>query len=216
MEGTFELNKLGWYTVQIVTPNDFLNDKLENDNYGIFYSVKFEGDADTHLWQAKTAPQSGERVYGHIEKTKSGKTTKFKRAKKEDIPTEASRGQSTSPAKKEWQPRDDDAIRAQFAIKTAVMLVSGKEVVTVPAIENWAKEIYAMVDRVKGSNSGSLGSREGAQSSPQTTQVMQNPVSTVGQTPHYQPDPVATYQRVAQEEYNPENYIPGDLPPEWP
>lgn len=53
------------------------------------------------------------------------------------------------------QPRDDAAIRAQWAIGQAVEItgrnfgVGDKELL--PTVERTAKELYAMVDRVKGS-----------------------------------------------------------------
>jgi hypothetical protein len=86
MDSDFSLNKLGWFTVDMVEENHFLNDKLESDQYGIFYSVKFEGNAEAYLWQAKTAPAVGQKVYGHLELTKTGKSTKFKRASKDQTP----------------------------------------------------------------------------------------------------------------------------------
>lgn len=126
----FELNKLGWFTVQNVEPNAFLNDKLDNDTYGIWYSVKFAGDANTHLWQAKTAPVEGEKYYGHIEKTKSGKATKFRRAKKDDTPHEAGSPKSTPTSK--YHPKDDhtqESIARSVALKAAVdIIASGKGV----------------------------------------------------------------------------------------
>lgn len=81
MDGDFELNKPGWYTPKIADPNEFLNEKLTTDQYGIYYSVQFEGDADTYLWQTKTEPAIGETVYGHIEKSASGKSLRFKKDK---------------------------------------------------------------------------------------------------------------------------------------
>lgn len=117
-DGDFELNKLGWYTVQAVEPNDFINKGLESDQYGIYYSVKFTGDADTFLWQAKTAPEAGQKVYGHLEKAKSGKSVKFRRAKKEDTPQESA---SITPgvAPKNSQSTDESIARA-VALKAAV------------------------------------------------------------------------------------------------
>lgn len=82
--GTFKLGEIGEYIPQIVKENTFLNDKLENDTYGIYYSVKFDGDAETFLLQAKKAPVEGQAEWGHIEKSKSGKSMRFKRDKKEE------------------------------------------------------------------------------------------------------------------------------------
>lgn len=84
MEGNFELGVPGYYTTQNVSENDFLNEKLETDQYGIYYSVKFEGDVETYLWQAKTAPVEGEKYWGHVEKSKTGKSMRFKKDKLED------------------------------------------------------------------------------------------------------------------------------------
>lgn len=80
----FELNWVGEYIPQNVAENDFLNSKLENDTYGIYYSVQFQGDADTYLLQAKKAPVPGQPEWGMIEMSKSGKSKRFKRVKRED------------------------------------------------------------------------------------------------------------------------------------
>lgn len=107
---SFELGKPGYYTVQNVQENEFLNAKLESDQYGIYYSVKFEGDAETFLWQAKTAPVAGEKYYGHIEQSKSGKSLRFKKDKlEEDKASQAGSTQST-----------DESIARAVALKAAV------------------------------------------------------------------------------------------------
>lgn len=52
-----------------------------------------------------------------------------------------------------WQPRDDNAIKAQWAIGQAINLASvkmDKEAITLPVIEQYARELYATVSRVKG------------------------------------------------------------------
>lgn len=98
MEGNFELNKPGWYEAKTVMENDFLNGKLETKEYGIYYSVLFIGDAETYLWQAKTAPEEGKKYYGHIEESKSGKSLRFKKDKEpEDSPRPTG-------AVEKWQP----------------------------------------------------------------------------------------------------------------
>ena len=99
-DGTFELNKPGWYKALNVAPNDFLNEKLESDQYGIYYSVRFEGDADTYLWQAKSAPVEGEKYYGHIEESKSGKSMRFK---KDKLPEGEESPAGASPTQKPYQ-----------------------------------------------------------------------------------------------------------------
>lgn len=82
MEGTFALNEPGWYEVKIAEENNFINDNLDSTEYGIYYSVGFVGDAETFLWQTKTAPVVGEKYWGYLEKAKSGKSVKFKWDKK--------------------------------------------------------------------------------------------------------------------------------------
>lgn len=78
----FELDKLDWYTVDTVEPNDFINENLTSDEYGIYYSVKFVGNAESYLWQTKTPPVKGEDYWGMLQKAKSGKSVKFKWDKK--------------------------------------------------------------------------------------------------------------------------------------
>jgi hypothetical protein len=56
-------------------------------------------------------------------------------------------------AGKSGYSRDDDAIRAQWAIGQAINLASvkmPKEDITLPVIERYAKELFATVSRVKG------------------------------------------------------------------
>ena len=79
---SFELDKLDWYEVQNAELNEFINDNLTTDEYGVYYSVKFVGDADTYLWQTKTEPVEGEKYWGMLQKAKSGKSVKFKWDKK--------------------------------------------------------------------------------------------------------------------------------------
>jgi hypothetical protein len=81
-EGNFKLEESGWYEVKNSQPNDFINENLQSEEYGIYYSVGFVGDADTFLWQTKTPPIVGEKYWGWLEEAKSGKSTKFKWDKK--------------------------------------------------------------------------------------------------------------------------------------
>jgi len=56
-------------------------------------------------------------------------------------------------AKASSYSRDDDAIRAQWAIGQAINLASvkmDKAQITLPVIEEYAKELFATVSRVKG------------------------------------------------------------------
>jgi hypothetical protein len=52
-----------------------------------------------------------------------------------------------------YQPRDDNAIRAQWAIGQAINLAAvkmDKDAITLPVIESYAKELFTTVSRVKG------------------------------------------------------------------
>lgn len=80
----FDLSWVGEYIPMNVQANDFLNEKLESDLYGIYYSVQFEGNAETYLLQAKKAPVKGVPEWGMIELAKSGKSYRFKRVKREE------------------------------------------------------------------------------------------------------------------------------------
>ena len=134
-----ELDKPGYYTTQNVEETAFDPDKYDNR----WYSVKFEGDAATVLWLAKEEPEEHRKYYGHFEKTKSGKALRFKRDKEPEEP-----GQSERP-KAQWQPRDDDSIKAQFAIKAAIQFLNGQKDAGVEDIEPLARDLFVMVERVK-------------------------------------------------------------------
>lgn len=95
----FELGKPDWYIPQLVAENEYLNQKLTTDQYGIYYSVQFEGDAETYLWQTKTAPLVGEQVWGHIEKSSSGKSMRFKKDKTDTVQASGNSQQGESEEK---------------------------------------------------------------------------------------------------------------------
>ncbi|HEX8226277.1 MAG TPA: hypothetical protein VF572_00245 [Candidatus Saccharimonadales bacterium] len=64
----------------------------------------------------------------------------------------AGAGQSGGGSRSSYQ-RDDNAIKAQWAIGQAINLASvkmDKEAITMPVIEKYARELYATVSRVKG------------------------------------------------------------------
>lgn len=75
MEGDFELNKPGYYTVKIVK----VIEDFDPDEHGnVWYNVQFHGDANTYMWLAKNQPEAEKKYYGHLEKTSSGKRIRFK------------------------------------------------------------------------------------------------------------------------------------------
>ena len=76
MEGDFELSKSGWYETQNVAEIE----GFDQDEHGnTWYNVKFQANAETIMWLAKTKPEENKKFYGHIEKTSSGKRLRFKR-----------------------------------------------------------------------------------------------------------------------------------------
>ena len=113
----FELDKLDWYTVDTVEPNDFINENLTSDEYGIYYSVKFVGNAESYLWQTKTEPVVGEDYWGMLQKAKSGKSIKFKWDKK-NTPEDASKNTSQIKPKPAYQPKNNDVITLSMVWKT--------------------------------------------------------------------------------------------------
>ncbi len=78
MSNSFELGKVEYYTIKEAKLNDYINEKLDSKDYGLFWSINFEGDADTYLWRTKSEPKAGDKVYGHLEKAQKGKSILFK------------------------------------------------------------------------------------------------------------------------------------------
>lgn len=108
------------------------------------FHVRLDKHGDTPVQLNKKLgspePQVGESVYGSIQRTEYG--DKFKGAKK--------------PFSGGGQPRDDMAIRAQWAIGQAVNYLNSIQDATPRTpeefIEAWGIKFFAMVDRVKNSS----------------------------------------------------------------
>lgn len=108
-ESTFELNKPGHYEVDFVQETGF-----DPDQYGnVWYSVKFAGDAEAHMWLAKNKPETGAKYYGHFEMTKSGKKLRF-RVDKEPDP---------QPHKSSWQPKNEGQVTLNMVWKNLLNTV---------------------------------------------------------------------------------------------
>jgi len=151
--GDFELNVTGWYTPQNVEENVFLNDKLETDQYGIYYSVKFEGDAETYLWQAKAAPVEGERYWGHIEKSKSGKSLRFKKDKLEEGTTSSVPSKGTP----DYEPSTNTRWAIGMAYRAYVTVSGGpiEDASMWDGVRLNAQNLLGLFDELK--NGGSVG-----------------------------------------------------------
>lgn len=120
------------------------------DNHGNYWcDMALEGVSEPVRIVVKDPSKyaDGMELYGEVKEqtSKAGKTyLRFFRGQKEQ----------QSFIKKEWQPRDDSAIRAQWAIGQSVVLYNANNEDSLGphmnVIEAQAKELYAMVDRVKG------------------------------------------------------------------
>jgi hypothetical protein len=99
-DNEFELGKSGWFEVKVSEANDFINENLTSEEYGLYYSVGFVGSAETYLWQTKSPPVVGEKYYGSLELAKSGKSTKFKWDKK-NAPSHTPDGKPTPQARQD-------------------------------------------------------------------------------------------------------------------
>lgn len=137
--------------------------KDQNGNFWCDMALKGVGEPVRIVVKDPTQFHDGMTLYGRITE-EVGKTSgkpyqRFRREKRDDETRTYSQSAGTT-TKKEWQPRDDDAIRAQWAIGQAssffAQVEGGKASGDDPAgyrrVEEIAKQFYAMVDRVKGSS----------------------------------------------------------------
>lgn len=91
----------------------------------------------------------GDKLYGTVNETKSKAGKTYYKFKKEQRPDYEQRQEKSD----EYWAEKDASIRAQFAIKGAIELVNGQEEKpneVFLAIEQYAKELFSMVDRVSG------------------------------------------------------------------
>lgn len=125
MDGNFEHNIPGWYEVQFSQVDDFRNkDKSEADlaKFGHAYAVKFVGDAGTYYWSKREKPEDGQKYWGYVEPSKSGKSMNFK-WKAQDAPTSGVPAQASS----NFETVDKQAsINRSVALNNAVLLVAGR------------------------------------------------------------------------------------------
>jgi hypothetical protein len=155
------------YTVKAWEPwMDRETDELVRDKFGNYKgTVFFDEDPRNVDGTFKVQPLPGDKKFGDLVDYKSSAGNarlKFQRAERPEA-GQSFHDRAPSAAKKEWQPRDDDAIRAQWAIGQAVSMHNDDKAVTgaqfiaggdksLPAIEATAKQLFAMVERVKGSS----------------------------------------------------------------
>lgn len=121
------------------------------DNHGnTWCTAVFLGEGEPVKWVVKdpTQVKIGNKYYGTIseEKSKAGKT--YLRFRREKLPEGSVSPQSDKPSDEYWSERND-AIKAQFAIKTAVELLKNPEAdIQEDTIEHWARIFFNMVERV--------------------------------------------------------------------
>ena len=127
-------------------------DSWSND-FGKFqtYAIQFDNKDNWVQWNKKfngedepTPPELGDEVYGEVV------NGKFKIGKKDGGQNFYS--STPKPAKKEWQPRDDSHIKAQWAIGQAMSHFANKDKVSLEDVEKLAGALFEMVDRVKGND----------------------------------------------------------------
>lgn len=130
---------------------------FKDNNNNFWCTAVFEGVGEPLKWVVRdpTKIVVGDEYFGEIRDWTSAAGKVWPRFYREEKP-EQNHGQSQGggqTAKKEWQPRDDNAIRAQWAIGQAVSTHDwAKGTTNYGFIEERAKEFYTMVDRVKGSS----------------------------------------------------------------
>ncbi len=130
------------YTVTQFKIGDF------QDNYGNTWcdmAIQGFGEPVRIVVKDPLSVKEGDTLYGEIKEmtSKAGKPyNRFYREQREDAQ------QQNFGTKKEWQPRDDAAIKAQFAIKAAIAYQPAGA--PIKDVEEAAKSFYEMVNRVKG------------------------------------------------------------------
>jgi hypothetical protein len=152
------------YEVVAFKKGDFQD---QNGNYWCDMALKGISEPVRIVVKDPTQFHDGMELYGHItdETSKAGKPyRRFRRDKQPDFHETA----GGAPKKSEWIPRDDSAIKAQFAIKAAVAayaMPTLADTLKDPAaldvyfnnVEHFASQFYSMVDRVKDSGLKATG-----------------------------------------------------------
>lgn len=130
------------YTIKQVSSQE---PKRYEGKFGVtlYHNVRFEGSDEIVSIGRKegNAPKAGEKVYGTVTENEYGKSFKS-----EKNPNNSYGGSKYT--------RDDNAIRAQWAIGQAIALFaqSPSDKVDLEVLEANATRLYVMVDRVKTSN----------------------------------------------------------------
>lgn len=141
------------YTVRDVRKTD-----QWDSQYGTFqtYALALEGISEpvklNKKVPVKDEPAKGGTLYGTIEEKSTRNGSTYRQLKLERPDTGSYSGGAHGSGKRDYQPRDDAAIRAQWAIGQAIQFLAPIDHIQNEQIEEQAKIFYAMVDRVKGSS----------------------------------------------------------------
>lgn len=152
MEGNFKEGEVGYYTVKLFELiEDFDPDQYNNR----WYNVLFEGDAETFMWLKKEVPVEGQKYYGHLEKTKSGKRLRFKTDKlPEGTKAPVTGGKSVA----DYEPSTNTRWAIGMAYRAFIQVTGSPEGSSgefpFGEVKQHATELLRMFDELK--NSGSL------------------------------------------------------------
>jgi len=148
MEGNFQEGAPGYYEVKNVAEIE----GFDPDQYGnIWYNVIFQGDAETFMWLKKDPPVEGQKYYGHLEKTRSGKRLRFKTDK---VPEGApQQNNSSSKGSSEYEPGTNTRWAIALVYRAYVNVMgtpeSGSGEFPYSAVKDGAVQLVKMFHEVK-------------------------------------------------------------------
>ncbi len=126
----------------------------------------FLGEGEPVKWVVKdpTAIKVGQKYYGSIVEQTSKAGKPYLRFKREKPPENTYVSTDNKQSDEYWSERND-AIKAQFAIKTAVELLKNPEAddISEELIEHWARSFFNMVERVAGGSESENPKENGSQ-----------------------------------------------------
>lgn len=151
MEGDFQEGKPGYYEVK----NFEEIDGFDPDQFGnIWYNVIFQGNAETFMWLKKDPPVEGQKYYGHLEKTRSGKRLRFKTDK---APEQAHTHNTAPKSMTDYEPGTNArwaiglAYRAHLQVTGTPDDAQGE--FPFDAVKQHASALVSMYDEIKGGGS---------------------------------------------------------------
>lgn len=144
------------YTILSIQPREVwksrssMNGQPDMQDYAIQFR-EHNGWVKLTQKMATPIPAVGSVLDGSIGADNRG-NPKFTKAQN---PAFAGGGTAPGGGKPSYQPKDEEAIKAMFAIKAAIELAkAGDKYADLDLVESNAKALYAMVDRVKGGDPG--------------------------------------------------------------